>query len=57
MPEQLDFLKSVRFWKLGIAALLEFLGSQAIIPVELAHALALWMVGDVTVRTIDRATE
>lgn len=52
-----DFLRSVRFWKLGIAAILEFLGSQGIIPVEVAHALAAWLTASVVVRTVDRASE
>lgn len=54
MPDQLLFLKSPRFWQLGVAAIAEFLGSQGIIPVALAHALAAWMAGSVTIRTVDR---
>jgi len=52
-----DFLQSVRFWKLFIVALVEFLAAQGIIPQELAHGIAIWLGGSVVIRTIDRETE
>lgn len=52
-----SFLSSIRFWKLFVVAVLEFLGGQGIIPQDLAHAIALWLGGSVVVRTIDRANE
>lgn len=52
-----SFLRSLRFWKLGLAALLQFLASQSIVPQDLANALSAWIVGDVAIRTYDRAHE
>lgn len=52
-----SFLKSLRFWKLGLGALLQFLASQEIIPQDLAIALTAWIVGDVAIRTYDKAHE
>lgn len=52
-----SFLKSLRFWKLGLGALLQFLASQQVIPQDLANALSAWIVGDVAIRTYDKAHE
>jgi len=52
-----DFLKSVRFWKLFVIAVLEFLASQGVISFEIAHAFAVLFGGSVAVRTIDRFSE
>lgn len=52
-----DFLKSIRFWKLGIIALAQFLSHQGVIPQDLSLALTVWLGGSVAVRTIDRIGE
>lgn len=57
LPEKFEFLKSIRFWKLFIVAVAEFLATQAIITPELAHMIAIILGGSVAVRTIDRMGE
>lgn len=57
LPNELKFLKSVRFWKLFIVAALEFLATQSIITPEIAHAISTILVGSVAVRTLDRMGE
>ena len=52
-----SFLKSVRFWKLFVAATAEFLATQGIITPELAHAISALLAGSVIVRTVDRMSE
>ena len=57
MKIDFSFLKSVRFWKLFIVAVAEFIAAQGIIDLSLAHALAIWLGGSVVVRTVDRSAE
>ena len=57
MNNKFAFLKSLRFWKLFIIALLQFLGSQGIIDPSLATAISVWLGGSVLVRTVDRHGE
>jgi len=57
MKENFAFLKSVRFWKLFIVAVAQFLSSQAIIDVAVANGLSILLLGSVVVRTIDRNAE
>lgn len=54
---QFEFLKSVRFWKMFVIVVAEFLGSQGVIDQNLAHAIAVWLGGSVAIRTIDRLGE
>mgnify|MGYP000209178893 CR=1 FL=1 len=51
------FLKSVRFWKLFVVAVVQFLASQAVVSTEVANGISLILLGSVTVRTIDRFGE
>lgn len=59
--EKLDFLKSVRFWKLFVVALLVSLEQQGVITGELLELLArlieIVLGGSVVVRTVDRFSE
>lgn len=57
LPEQLAFLKSVRFWKLFLVAVAQFLGAQGIIDKTIVDGLSLLLLGSVVVRTVDRAAE
>ena len=57
MPEQLLFLKSVRFWKLFAIAVVEFLASQGVLTKEVANAVAVLLGGSVLIRTLDREVD
>lgn len=56
-----EFLKSVRFWKLVVIAVLVVLQQEGFIPDGLADALArvleFVLGGSVVVRTVDRFAE
>ena len=54
MPKQLEFLKSVRFYKLLVVAIAQFLATQGIITKEVADGISLVLLGSVLVRTVDR---
>lgn len=54
MPKQLEFLKSVRFYKLLAVAIAQFLATQGIISKEVADGISLVLLGSVIVRTVDR---
>ena len=50
-----SFLKSVRFWKLFVVVLAQFLGSQGIISTEVANLIGIWLGTSVAIRTVDKA--
>jgi len=57
---QFEFLKSERFWKLGLIGLLA--GLQVPLPdnqwvLGLSVAIGIWFGGSVVVRTIDRSND
>lgn len=54
MPKQLEFLKSVRFYKLLAVAITQFLATQGIVAKEVADGVSLVLLGSVIVRTVDR---
>lgn len=55
---KLEFLKSVRFWKISIVAVLMVLQQQGVITGDLydgiARVLELVLGGSVLIRTVDR---
>ena len=61
LPSNFLFLKSVRFWKLFIVAVLLALEQQGIIQGGLSEAMArileLTLGGSVLIRTVDRLGE
>lgn len=57
MKNKFMFLKSVRFWKLFIVAVAQFLSSQGIIDLTVANGLSILLLGSVTVKTVDRFSE
>jgi hypothetical protein len=54
MREKFAFLGSVRFWKLFLVAVLQFLATQEIVTSDIANAVSILLVGDVTINTVDR---
>ncbi len=54
---KLDFLKSVRFWKLFIVAVANFLVTQGILGQDLANLITLWLGGSVALGTLDKITK
>jgi len=52
--EKLNFLTSVRFWKLVVIALAGVLATQGYIDQEIAGAIAVILGGSVVVNTVDR---
>lgn len=61
LPKNLDFLKSVRFWKLFVVAVLVSLEQQGVITGEIAESITrvieVLLGGSVVIRTVDRFSE
>lgn len=57
LPSSLAFLKSVRFYKLCIVAVAQYLSTQGIIDATIANGLSLILLGSVAVKTVDRFGE
>lgn len=61
LPKSLDFLTSVRFWKLVVVALLVALEQQGAITGDVAQTITrfieLILGGSVAIRTVDRFSE
>ena len=57
MKEKFAFITSVRFWKLVIAAFVWGFFQAESLPVEVATPIIALLLGDVTIKTIDRGTE
>ncbi len=54
MKEKFDFIKSVRFWKLVLAAIVYILGQYEVIPLTLSTAIIGVLGLDVAIRTVDK---
>jgi len=54
MKEKFAFLKSIRFWKLVLAAVIYVLGQYGVIPMELATGIVGLLGIDVAIKTIDK---
>lgn len=52
-----NFLKSNRFWFVGLASLFWFLQQMNLLPSELAVPLIMWALASAGIRTIDRFGE
>lgn len=61
MNPKFDFLKSVRFWKMVVVAVLLVLEQQGVITNDLsqavAHVLELVLGGSIVIKTVDRFSE
>jgi len=55
--ENFQFLRSIRFWKLFLVAVAQFLGTQGIIEKSIVDGISLLLLGSVAVRTADRFSE
>ena len=54
---KLEFLKSVRFWKVVVAFVVYALGAEGVIPAPIADTVAGILGVSVAIRTIDREAE
>lgn len=54
MKFDFSFLSSIRFWKLFLIAVAQFLAAQSVIPTDIATAVTIWLGGSVAVNTVDR---
>jgi len=57
MPTQLEFLKSVRFWKLVIAGVAFALYQDGVVSQAVLSLVETILLGSVAVRTVDRFGE
>lgn len=54
MSKKMDFLKSVRFWKLVAVGVVQALVSSGVITPEIGGSITFILLGDVAINTVDR---